>query len=373
MTSPRGYGFGREGVDAALEAADEPSLNDEEWDLVGDLTTDLNGEGDYAFAAEKILKVRRSQSGRAPQRKAAAFEMQPVEVPEHWRHQCMRLFNAYAEEAAVARLILGVESPLPVDGLGDYLAAVASRERQEGDLERLGYLDPLGNAKQIGLRRGYSGEELRAAVNRGELKPYPAPRPLRTSEREWQAHPQAQPGRNLTIDWIAPRQNHLCRIADLSRRIAKQTGCHPAEATMFLLCDVVPELPWLEARVFDFDSGRRHAFTIHIGSPLVPAEDVRRFYLQVREQSSQPSGGGQTKRGRSRWTYELLSFVEEHRKASYSWQTILEEWNNLFPDHPYKNVPGIQRSYYQARGRAPKDEEATITFVPRVFRSRGAR
>ncbi|HZL06636.1 MAG TPA: hypothetical protein VFE45_14685 [Coriobacteriia bacterium] len=370
MADPRGYGFGREGIDAALEAADEPLLSDDEWDLVGDLFLELNGEADYDFAAQRILQVRRSQSGRVRQRKAASREMEPVEVPQHWRHQCERLFRAYREDAAVALLILGVDEPLAPEGLGDYLTEVATRERDEGDVEAIAYLDTLGNVCHVRLRRGYTQKELREAVKRGEAKRFPVWPPKGVSEREHRANPQAVPGRNMRIDWIAPRTNRLCRIADLARKIAKQTGCHEAEATMFLLCDIVPQLPWLEAVVFKFDSGRRHAFDIHVGSPLVPAEDVRRFYIQVREQASHPLIGGQTKRGRNPWTYELLTFVEERRKKGWYWEGIFEEWNEQFPDHPYKSVPAMQRSFYQARGKPSERDGASVTMYPRVFRPR---
>lgn len=370
MTDPTGYGFGRERIDAVLETAEEPLLNDDEWDLVGSLCLELNGEGDDAYAAELILQVRRSQTSRVRQRKAASRDMLPVEVPAHWRHQCERLFGAHAEDVAVARLILGIAEPLPVEALGDYLAAVASREHEEGDPEHIDYLDPLGNPKRLALRRGYAVQEMWAAVKRGEVIRAPALRPPGVSEAEHRAHPQVVPGRNLYDDWVTPRSNRLCRIADMASKIAKQTGCHEAEATMFLLCDVVPQLPWLEAVVFRFDSGRRHAFDIHVGSPLVPADEVRRFYVQVREQASHPLTGGQTKRGRNPWTYEMLSFVEERRAKWWTWKDIFEEWNEQFPDHPYRNLPAMQRSFYQARGKPAEQEGTTFTMYPRRFRPR---
>jgi hypothetical protein len=174
-------------------------------------------------------------------------------------------------------------------------------------------------------------------------------------------------------DWIAQRSNRLCRIVDLARKIAKQTGCTENEATTFLLCDVVPQLPWLEAEVLNFDSGRRHAFTIHVGSPLVPAEDVRRFYVQVRERAGHPTTGERTKRGRNAWTYELLSFVEERRAKWWPWKDIFDEWNDSYPDHPYKTVPAMQRSFYQARGKPSKEEGATFTMHPRVFRAKDSK
>ena len=376
MSDPCGYGFGREGVDAVLKAAEEPLLSDLEWDMVRKHFSDnLNGEDDHEAAAEDVLDARRSQAGGVRRRTVASQEVQtqPVEVPRHWRQQCERLFRAYDEDAAVARLILGLEGPLPPEGLADYLTAVTSHERDEGDVESLDYLDPLGNPKRLELRRGYAQEELWEAVKRGQVTRFLAARPPGVSEREHRAHPQVVPGRNLYSDWVTPRSNRLCRIADLARRIAKQTGCMEAEATMFLLCDVVPELPWLEAEVFQFDSGRRHAFNIHVGSPLVPAEEVRRFYIQVRERASHPDIGGHAKRGRNPWTYELLSFVDEHRAKGWSWKDIFEGWTEQHPDHPYKSVPAMQRSFYQASGKPTESGGGSFTFYPRVFRPREAK
>ena len=370
MPSPRGYANGRAEIDALMEASEEALLADPEWDLVGKQFGALSGDDDYGFAAEFVLDVRRSQEGSVRHRKAASNEMSPVEVPEHWRHQCERLFATYQEDAAVALLILGLEKPLAPEKLGDYLTKVAAHERKEGDLEYVAYLDDLGNARSVKLHRGYHQQELREAVKRGEVKRFPAARPAGMTEVEWRANPQAKPGRDLFIDWVAPRQNRLCRIADLARKIAKQSGCDEAEATMFLLCDLVPQLPWLEAVVVKYDSGRRHAFSIHVGSPLVPAEDVRRFYLQVREQASQPTIGGQAKRGRNPWTYELLSFVEERHSKWWLWRDIFEEWNEQFPEHPYKSVPAMQRSFYQARGKPDERAGTTLTMYPRVFRPR---
>lgn len=374
MPTPRGYANGRDEIDALLEASDERLLTDLEWDLVEKQCGALNGDDDRDFALEFVLDVRRSQegSGRRHRRsKSPPDEMAPVEIPEHWLRQCERLFDGYREEAAVAKLILGLDAPLDAEGLGAYLEEVAAHERHEGDLEEIPYLNALGGLRHVRIHRGYAQKELREAIRRGEVRRLPAPRPVDMTEREWRANPQAKAGRNLRIDWVAPRVNRLCRVADIARKLAEKTGCEAAEATMFLLCDVVPDLPWLEAVVIEYDSGRRNAFSIYVGSPLVPAEDVRRFYVQLREAAAHPTIGGQTKRGRKPWTYELLTFVEERRAKWWPWKDIFKDWNEQYPDHPYKSLPAMQRSFYQARGKQVEPEGVSVTIHPRVFRPRG--
>ena len=295
-------------------------------------------------------------------------EVGAVEIPEHWRRRTEYLYAEFAFEAEVARLIVGLDGPRAVEGLGEFLAAIAAGERAEGDYEHLDYLDVLGNPKRLIPRRGYTRKQLHDAVERGEARRLPAPRPAGVSEAEHRANPTAVAGRNLMQDWIALRTNRLCRVADLAAKVAKKTGCSEAEATMFLLCDQTPELAWLEAQVFEFDSDRRRAFVIAVGSPLVPAEDLRRFYVQVREQATVPESGGRVRQGTNPWTFELLEFVEERRRSWISWQTIFEEWNELSPGHTYKSLPGMQRSYYEARAKPAT--QSGFTFYPRVFRPR---
>ena len=225
----------------------------------------------------------------------------------------------------MARLIVGLEGPRAVEGLGEFLAGIAAGERAEGDLEHLDYLEVLGNPKRLSLRRGYTHKQLRDAVERGEARRLPAPRPAGVSDAEHQANPTPVAGRNLMEDWIAPRSNRLCRVADLAAKVAKKTGCSEAEATMFLLCDQTPELPWLEAQVFEFDSARRRAFIIAVGSPLVPAEDLRRFYVQVREQATLPGSGGRPTAGHQpldlraaglrRGATPVLDLLEDHLRG----------------------------------------------------------
>ncbi len=374
MPTPRGYANGRDQIDALLEADDERLLSDVEWDLLEKHFGLLNDEGESELALGFVLDVRRSQEGAGRQRpRGKPDELAPVEIPEHWRRQCERLFDAYREEAAVAKLILGLEAPLDAGSIGAYLEKVGAHERHEGDAEEIAYLDELGSLRHVRIHRGYAQRELRDAIRRGEVRRMPAARPQGMSEREWRANPEAKPGRNLWIDWVAPRVNRLCRVADLARKVAKQTGCEEAEATMYLLCDLVPQLPWLEAAVTKYDSGRRNAFTIYVGSPLVSAEDVRRFYLQVREAAAHPTIGGETKRGRKPWTYELLSFVEERRAKWWPWKDIFEEWNEQFPDHPYKSLPAMQRSFYQARGKRGEHDGTSLTMYPRTFRPKASK
>ena len=69
----------------------------------------------------------------------------------------------------------------------------------------------------------------------------------------------------------------------------------------------------------------------------------------VRDDASSPGRGKpKTRRGRNPWTYQMLAFVDERKKDGQSWREIFQEWNATYPDHPYKTVPAMQRSFYQA-------------------------
>jgi hypothetical protein len=358
MSSPTPGSPEREGVDACLQAGKQSALNDEEWLIIEDVLfpAGLNGAEDFEEAARLTIKIRASQRGVAAahsKRSTDSGATAQIEVPEHWRRYCARLFAEHRSEALAARAALGLSGPLPVTELEAYLADVAERERHEGDILRLYFLRPSG---EIGVRpiwRGYVKDELRELRRQGVLRGgTPPPTPPGMSEDEWLARPEADLGRNTVFYWIATRENRLCRVHVAGEKLAKQTGCSLPQATVFLLCDATPQLPWLSYQVYRYDKGRRHAFNIHVGSPLVPAEDVRRFYLAVRDAATKPRDGrSQTRRGRNPWTYQLLAFVGECMQEQQSWREIFGGWNEAYPEHPYKSVPAMQRSFYQAGGK----------------------
>ena len=370
MSNRAGDDRRREGIDELLAERGEERLNDQEWGIAREYVGHFEGSEDYELARDYIVRVRASQADKGLRASRASHqlpqEVGAVEIPEHWRRKTEYLFADFAFEVEVARLIVGLDGPRPVEGLGDFLDEIAAGERAEGDLEHLDYLDVFGNPKRLSLRRGYTRKLLHEAIERGEVRRFPAPRPAGVSAAEHLAKPTAVTGRNLMEDWIARRANRLYRVADLAATVAKKTGCSEAEATMFLLCDQTPELPWLEAQVFEFRSNRRRAFVIGVGSPLVPAEDLRRFYVQVREQATVPESGGRVRQGANPWTFELLEFVGERRQSWISWQTIFEEWNELNPEHIYKSLPGMQRSYYVAHAKSAT--QSGFTFYPLVYR-----
>lgn len=359
MSSPTPDSPEREGVDACLQAGKQSALNDEEWLIIEDVLfpAGLNGAEDFEEAARLTIKIRASQRGVAaahPKRSTDSGATTQIEVPEHWRRCCARLFAEHRSEALTARAALGLSGPLPVSEIETYLAEVAERERHEGDILRLYFLRPSGQTGVRPIWRGYVDSELRELRRQGVLRlGAPPPTPPGMSEQEWLARPEADLGRNTVFYWIATRKNSLSRVYAADEKLAKQTGCSLPQATMFLLCDVVPQLPWLSYQVYRYDEGRRHAFNIHVGSPLVPAEDVRRFYIMVRDAATSPGRGPvQTRRGRNPWTYQMLAFVDERRRDRVSWQEIFAEWNNAYPEHPYQSVPAMQRSFYQAGGKS---------------------
>jgi hypothetical protein len=360
----------RQEVDLLFWQDGERESNDQEWEAVLEVLVHLEGPADYRDAAEIILKSRRAQrsalGGRSGVRPHRPLSLEPIEEPQHWRRSCEALFASFADEAAEVRLVLGLKAPLPIEKLHDFLEEFAKHERQGGDLDHIDYLDPPGNPRRLMFRRGYTVEEYLDLTKSGKLQRLPG-RPPRD---ETGGEPQETP--MLVSDWLAARASRLCQVADKATDLSKQTGCSDAEATVFLLCDRVPELPWLRGMVHSFDSPRRHAFVIEIGSPHVSAEDVRRFYVQLREVAEQSAGSlNSPHRARRSWTYEMFDFVEDHSRGGWSWQDIFEEWNEKQPEQPYKSVAGMRRSFYEAKKRARKG--GFFESSPRVYEPRKAK
>jgi hypothetical protein len=347
------YGHEREMVDQVLEERGEPKLGDGEWGILAGpyvFPAGLNGSDEYADGAQLIIDIRALPQGRS---QGGAAHRGTLDVPEHWRLYCERLFGAHASEARLARDILGLPTPVAEGELEDYLRGVADHERAEGDLLQLYFQRPDGELRVLPIYLGYHERELRELISRGELRRgTPPPTPPGMSEEEWRKRPEADLGRNTVFHWIAQRTNRLCRIAEMATGLAKESGCSPAQAVAFLLCDVVPRLAWLAASTRSFDDGRRHTFSIHVGSALVPAEDVRTFYMELREEAASPGVGRPApRRGRSPWTYQLLAFIDERKRQGWSWREMFEEWHAQYPEHPYRSVPAMQRSFYQAGGQ----------------------
>jgi len=353
-TRAQARGHEREMVDQLLEERGERRLSDAEWGILAGpyvFPAGLNGSDEYDDGARLMINIRASQVGHS--RGAAAALRETSALPEHWRLYCERLFGAHAGEAKLARDILGLPTPMPEAELEGYLQGVADHERPEGDLMQLFFQRPDGEVRILPIYRGYRERELRELVSRGELRrEVPPPTPPGMSQEEWLSHPEADLGRNTAFYWVAQRTNRLCRIAEMANSLAKETGCELAQAVMYLLCDVVPPLGWLAASTRSFDGGRRHAFSIYVGSSLVPAEDVRSIYMTVRDKGTSPGIDKRaSRRARSPWTYQLLAFVNEHQRQGWSWREIYETWHAQYPEHPYKSLPAMQRSFYQAGGQ----------------------
>lgn len=341
----------REEVDALLWQDHERASSDQEWEAVLD-EMHFEGPADYQDAAQIILNLRGSEreelGERTDVRPRRPSSSEPIEDPEHWRRSCEALFASFAKQAADARLILGLTDPLPLAKLHDFLEEIAAHERTEGDSDHLNYLDKLGNPKRLMLWRGYSVKEYLDLAKSGQLVRLPGP--LSADQPS-----AATTGPMLVSDWLAARANRLCRVADTASDLSKKTGCSNAEATVFLLCGIVAQLPWLRGTVLGYQSARRHSFVIEVGSPHVSAEDVRRFYIQLREIAEQPRGDNdRPHRARRAWTYEMFDFVDDRRRRSWAWQDIYDEWNEQHPEHRYHSVGGMRRSFYEAQKKAQK-------------------
>lgn len=155
--------------------------------------------------------------------------------------------------------------------------------------------------------------------------------------------------------WLA-RQNEdlaqeLTRIGKLSlvvRHIAKETGCEEWQALSYLLCGDVPELTWVRARrVTRPEVGE--TWVMEVGAPGVPANDVRRTYIEAR--AALAEGGENVRRQHSHAQSELYEFVRPLRERGVPWSQIRETWNAKPGVRPYDRTRTMEVAYLRARKR----------------------
>jgi|GEM_PF-1759394 len=124
-----------------------------------------------------------------------------------------------------------------------------------------------------------------------------------------------------------------------------------ANAVAFLLCDAPLAPPWISTGIRWSRATGEAVFTIQVGSPRVPPEAVRRAYASVRRWALRPEGEAIDERKIGPWTPRLVAFVDEKRRHRVTWKDIYAIWSDEHPEHPYKNMVSMRRSFYAAKRR----------------------
>lgn len=311
----------------------------------------------------------------APERDAVA-RANDVVTPAWWRTRVESLFGSLSDLQTEATTILGISRSLEKAEVEDVLVAQRNRERREGDSLRLYF--PLRDAQRtfahgggnMWVYRGHYREDsgwfwaqrLRElhehmdwfvdTIARREMTKAKEEESARWMEA-WQAgdpldHPPANPSQPLS------------RIVEIQDRVAKRTGCTEKEATEYLLCGIIPELPMVRAQMpsdqflVRAPDGSLPDRPIHfrVMSPSVPPSVLSGTYSRLLG----PRGAsGRSPEVRSANPLIAADFVRAYRQRmatqgrSASWP---EMWESFRKEHPdaYGSLASFRQTVYRQLG-----------------------
>ena len=139
-------------------------------------------------------------------------------------------------------------------------------------------------------------------------------------------------------------------LADLARRLKKHYGWHQDDAAWFVLTGDDPTFHPLGVSFHDGASeyGPNHGeITLHV-APWMPAGEVKKAFLEARDQMRAGAGPGTVSKQR----LEVLRFVEEESAKSGHrppFPALWEVWNQRNPRWAYGDYRGLRSAYYEAR------------------------
>lgn len=140
----------------------------------------------------------------------------------------------------------------------------------------------------------------------------------------------------------------LGKLSLVVEHIARETGCERWEALTYLLCGELPDLTWVRARrVMRPATGE--TYVVEVGASNVPAEDVRRAYLEARGTLSAGPRGPEVHPSSTQ--VDLYEFVRPLRGQGIPWSEIREAWNARPGVKPYEKTRTLEVAYLRARNR----------------------
>ena len=198
----------------------------------------------------------------------------------------------------------GHPTPLPVDEISVRLRAIAGKEKPGGDAWSL---------------------------------PVPT---YRDEEHGW-FHLQE------LIVWRGPNgpweEQRLWRLAQAAEHVTKKTGCSEEDALVFLLCDEVPFVPWVQTH-WDAVNG---VIELKVRNPRVSPSDVATAYRSLRD-----AFFGKKRRG-GEWPIVAKDFVDRLKERSEwtDWSRAFELFKEKHSDQPYASVQSFQQAVYSREKR----------------------
>lgn len=143
-------------------------------------------------------------------------------------------------------------------------------------------------------------------------------------------------------DASAEKIQALALVALAATNVQEVTGCTPAEATAFLLCDRRFSAPGLRVSIGE-------GYGLHLWSPgrLLTVEELGKQYANAR----QTLGLGWRAKQPEKHTGELIDFVRRLRPndgGGARWAVVCAQWNELHPEHQYADDRSISQAYRNA-------------------------
>jgi hypothetical protein len=221
---------------------------------------------------------------------------------------------------------------LPVDEVATFLREIGESESETGDWVRLDV--PLGYERAYQAGENPEGEPL---IDEDVL--------MSESFAVWRGSSRAELRevgvmRRPTAVELA-REQRLARLADLALEIAERTGCSRAEAVCYLLCDIAPQLPYIQ-----IVRSRTHGgLVLYVRDTRVSARDVAKAYAAW-DSVYWPHG---RKPRTPRHDVDIVKFVESRRPAM-SWDDTWAEFDRAHPGL-YADLKSFRNIYYELRKR----------------------
>jgi len=290
----------------------------------------VRGAGRAGAATGAASRARTEQSGASWNPRGARTEY--PHPPAWWTEASREVAKSHRPVQTLVWSQLGIEGPYPLGEVEALLLEVRALETDTGEKRTFSYPAPeslpgLIIEREMEVRTGWT----RTQLLRGDAEQHP----------------------------LALHTQPLASLARHIASIASKTGCADAEVCAFLLSDEPLRLPWVE---YDYAGIRAPsqiapAIVLTVGTPEVPADDVRRAYLFARDFQRKMRSRAKKVGRRSRpTTWDLVAFVEE-RRPSIPWKEIFEAWHR---DHPrgtkgfHKTMESMRAAYYRAPMRRKK-------------------
>ena len=295
-------------------------------DLLFDDLQSIEEDYERAFGADSIDPATTEQSDW----------ISIVPPPPRWAARTRSIMKRYRPLQDTMLVMLGLDSVVPRDEIATVLATVAASDSQEGDVVIL-RLPPDSEEEVVVGRLGiHMNPWLSATKYSMERRESPQPDDFPTYDAWLEQHRAG----------LMQKLTRLGKLSFVVEHIATETGCDAWQATAYLLCGEIPELPWVRARRV-VRAAVGETWLIEVGATSVPVKDVQQAWTQAKKALSANESG--LRRGASRTQVELYEFVQPLRERDTPWAMIQKAWNKQPGVHLYDKTKTMEVAFLRAR------------------------